>query len=143
MTAGVHTEQTGALRSQTTLRLVAGDSLLLVGLLAVGLYEHETNPLLEPLTSLETMIPFLFGWAVAGVLAGVYTRTVATSPRHAARIVAVAWLAAMNVGLLLRSSPLFDGGAAWQFNAVMTGLGLAVLLIWRVGYAALVGSESP
>ncbi|OVE85596.1 DUF3054 domain-containing protein [Natronolimnobius baerhuensis] len=142
MTGAVRTDQTETLTSQTRLRLAAGDFLVLVGLLAVGLYEHRTNPILEPVAALETMFPFLFGWAVAAVLAGVYTRAVATSPWQAARVVAVAWLAAMNVGLLLRSSPLFDGGAAWQFNAVMTGLGLAVLLAWRVGYAALVGAKS-
>lgn len=117
--------------------LAVGDIVALVSLLVVGLLSHDTNPITEPVASLETMAPFLLGWIVLSVLAGIYDRTVATSVARTARLTTVTWFAAANVGLVVRSSPYFDGGVAWPFGLVMTGTGLIIMVGWRVGYAAL------
>ncbi|WP_254767869.1 DUF3054 domain-containing protein [Salinilacihabitans rarus] len=118
----------------------AADVGLLVGLIAVGVGSHGTNPLVQPLAALETAIPFLVGWLIAAGLAGVYAERVVRSPATAARVTAVTWLAAANVGFILRSSNAFDGGVTWPFTLVLSGTGLVVLVVWRVGYATYTGS---
>lgn len=130
----------GATADRTTILLAAGDVALIVVLLLFGQRHHGTDPIAEPLASLETVGPFLLGWLVAALLAGVYARAIAGSPARAARTAAVAWIAAANVGLILRSTPVLEGGAPWPFNLVVTGTGLVVLVGWRVGYATYVRS---
>ncbi|WP_247000715.1 DUF3054 domain-containing protein [Halosolutus gelatinilyticus] len=132
----------GATADRETLALGAIDVAVVVGFVTVGLLSHDVNPIADPITSLETIAPFALGWLVIAPVAGVYARDVATSAPRTARSVSVAWIAAANVGLILRSSPAFDGGAVWPFNLVMTGFGLLALLGWRLGYATLVRSTS-
>ena len=134
-------ERTGA-GDRPPILLGAVDVALIAGLLLFGQRQHGIDPIAEPLASLDTIVPFLLGWGVAALLAGVYAHDVTVTPARAARATAVAWMAAANVGLILRSSPVFDGGAPWPFNLVVTGTGLLVLLSWRVGYAAYARSDS-
>ena len=115
--------------------LAIGDLVALISLLVIGLLSHGISPLSEPAASVDTMTPFVLGWVTLSVLAGVYDRNVATSVTRTARLTTVAWIAAANVGLILRQSPYFDGGIAWPFGLVMTGTGLLVMVGWRVGYA--------
>lgn len=124
------------------LTLAAVDVLAIVALILVGQRSHGIGLLSDPVASVETMIPFVAGWIVASLLAGVYSRDVATSVPRAVRLTAVAWIAAANVGLLLRASDLFTGGAEWPFGLVMTGTGLIVLLGWRIFYAAVVAERT-
>lgn len=125
-----------------TLLLLGGvDVALIVGLIVAGQRSHGISPVSDPIASASTVVPFLIGWLVAALLAGVYARGVAASPARAARVTTVAWLAAANLGLILRSSPLFEGSAVWPFNLVMSGTGFVVLVGWRVGYAAVGGAE--
>lgn len=109
------------------------DVVLIAGLVSLGRIEHGGNPLTEPIASLETIAPFVIGWVGAAVLAGVYARDPPVG--DGLRLTAVTWIAAANVGLMLRASSLFDGGATWPFPLVITGSGLVVLLGWRFGYA--------
>ncbi len=120
-----------------TALVAAGDLLVLAALLAVGVIQHGTDPLAEPLATAETMAPFLLAWLPVAALAGLYAADTIGSPRRTVRLTALAWLGAANVGLILRASPLFDGGAAWTFSAVITGLGLVVLVVWRGAVAAV------
>ncbi|WP_263020877.1 DUF3054 domain-containing protein [Natronobiforma cellulositropha] len=119
-----------------TLVVALVDGALLSALVAGGMVSHGTDPLTAPLSTFEGIAPFLLAWVPLAVLAGAYAERVLSEPLEAARVVAVAWLAAANVALLLRGSPFFEGGMAWPFPLVIGGLGLVCLLTWRVGYAA-------
>lgn len=122
-----------------SLLVAAGDLLVLAALLAVGVSQHGSDPLADPLATAETMAPFLLAWLPVAALAGLYDADTIASLGRTIRLTAVGWLGAANVGLILRSSPLFDGGAAWMFTLVITGLGLVVLLGWRGAIAAVSG----
>ncbi|AXR77769.1 hypothetical protein AArc1_1435 [Natrarchaeobaculum sulfurireducens] len=122
--------------------LAIGDLVAIVALIVIGQLSHDIDPVTDPLASLESMVPFLIGWLVISLLAGVYAREIATSVARAARSTTVAWIAAVNVGLIIRSTPLFDGGSGWPFNLVLTGSGLVILLAWRLAYASVVGSDA-
>lgn len=123
------------------LTLAAIDVLAIAALILVGQRSHGSTLLSDPIASVETMVPFVAGWVVASLLAGVYARDVATSVPRTARLTAVTWIAAANLGLLLRASELFAGGIAWPFGLVMTGTGLIVLVGWRVLYAAVLAKR--
>ncbi|MFC4246571.1 DUF3054 domain-containing protein [Natribaculum luteum] len=139
MVEDVRTLETGGVVDRRTLFLGLVDVALVAGLVLVGFLNHGGNPVDAPLDALETMTPFVIGWLVVVPLADIYAPRALSSSTTAARVTALAWLAAVNVGLLLRSSPAFEGGVTWPFNLVMTGTGLVVLLTWRIGYAATVG----
>ncbi|WP_049920991.1 DUF3054 domain-containing protein [Halopiger djelfimassiliensis] len=124
-----------------------GRETLVLGLVDVGILaalilfgrSHHYETVGAPLASLETITPFVIGWIVVALLSGLYTRRF-TSVVEAARTTAVVWIAAANVGLILRSSPAFEGSAVWPFGLVITGFGLLVLVGWRVGYTSYVTS---
>ncbi|SFC36049.1 Protein of unknown function [Halobiforma haloterrestris] len=117
------------------LALGVADLAVLVALILVGQRSHDVNIVTEPLASLETIVPFAIGWIAASILVGLYARGVATTPSRVARLTAVSWIAAANVGFILRGSPVFAGDAPWTFTVVMTGTGLVALVGWRVAYA--------
>ncbi|AFZ74706.1 DUF3054 domain-containing protein [Natronobacterium gregoryi] len=125
-----------AVLDRESLRIGVIDLVVLVGLIVFGQLSHGIDPITAPLASAGTVVPFVVGWLVVSLLAGLYTRGVASSPTRVARLATVTWLGAANVGFLLRGSPLLEGGVPWTFTAVMTGFGLVVLVGWRVGYAA-------
>lgn len=122
--------------------LGAIDVGLLAGIILVGFSSHGGDPIAEPFAALGTVAPFVIGWLSMALLAGIYSSDVSSSVTRAARVTTVVWVAAANVGLLLRASPLFDGSADWPFPLVITGFGLLVLGGWRIAYAAHAGSES-
>ena len=109
-------------------RLAVGDAAVVTGVVIAGLVSHGTNPLVAPLAAAETLAPFLVGYLVAAGLVGVY-RTDAEG--DALRLVAGAWLAGANLGLLARGSPFLSGGTTWPFPLVITGTTLGGLLLWR------------
>lgn len=115
---------------------------LLTGIILVGFHSHGGNMLTEPLAALETVAPFIIGWLTMAFLADIYSSGISSSVARAARVTTVVWVAAANVGLLLRASPLFDGTVDWPFPLVITGFGLLVLGSWRIGYAAYTSSQS-
>lgn len=129
----------GIVTDRETLLVGLADVGLLAGLVLVGLLSHDVNPITEPLYALEATLPFLIGWLVIAPLGGVYGRDALSSLRGAVRVTTVTWIAAANVGLMLRASDLFTGGAVWPFSLVMTGFGLLVLVPWRAAYVAAVG----
>lgn len=131
-------DRTGSV-DRETLVLGIGDVVLIAGLVVVGQLSHGTNPLAQPVTSLEAITPFVIGWLVVAVVAGVYARPVASSVTRVARLTTVTWIAAANVGLILRQA-VFADTAAWPFPLVMTGFGLLLLVGWRVGYASFTTS---
>lgn len=123
--------------SKAFVLLAVVDVGLLAGLVLVGQLSHGIDPLADPAGTFETMAPFVIGWIVVAPIARVYAEDVLASRVETVRVTTVCWLAAANIGLIVRSSPSFDGSAVWAFNIVMTGLGLIALLAWRLGYLAL------
>lgn len=119
-----------------TLLLGLGDVTIVAAFVLAGLVTHEIDPIGSPLYAIETVVPFVVGWLAIAPLAGVYGLR-SHSIGHVVRVITVAWIAAANVGLMLRSSSLFGGGAEWPFALVMTGFGLLVLVGWRVCYAVV------
>lgn len=118
-------------RAGTATVLAAGDVLVLAMITVAGATSHGENPLAQPLSVLETAIPFVVGWVVAAGLLATYERRhleyLATS-----RAVLGTWLGAANVGLILRASPYFDGGVTWPFPLVITGVAGIGLVGWRL-----------
>lgn len=117
--------------------LGAVDVALVVAFVTYGYVDHGGDPLADPAATAETVAPFLLGWVVAVLLTGLYRRTLARDPIQAARYTTLCWLAAANIGLALRSTELVAGNTVGPFPLVMTGVGLVVLVPWRVGYAVV------
>lgn len=113
------------------------DLAIVAGLIVVGQLTHGQHPIDDPIASLESIVPFVLAWiAIAGIM-GLYRSDSGHTPFGVARDTTVCWLAAANVGFLLRGSPLFAGGVPWGFTAVLTGLGLVAIVTSRVGIVVL------
>jgi len=95
-------------------RLGVGDAAVVAAVVIAGQLSHGVNPLAAPLSSAETLLPFVAGWLVAAGLVGVY-----------------------------RASPLFSGGITWPFPLVITGTTLGALLLWRGALVALTRVRRP
>lgn len=122
---------------RTRLGIGTGDALVVAAVLLFGLVSHGTNPIAEPLSALETVLPFVLGWLLAATLADPYDAATLASPVRGARMTTVTWLAAANLGLVARTSPALEGGVAWPFGLVITVTGLVALLVWRLGVVLL------
>ncbi|AGN01136.1 hypothetical protein L593_05935 [Salinarchaeum sp. Harcht-Bsk1] len=114
------------------LALAAGDHLAVIAIVGWGIVDHHG---LEGLTDLqevvETIGPFLVGIAVATVLVGTYEPAHTATAAAQLRSVAAAAIGAVGVGLVIRTSPAIEGGAAWPFGLVMLGTITLGLLFWR------------
>lgn len=137
MDTAVRTDGQSSSLDRETIALGVVDVGLVAALIAVGQVSHGTNPLAEPLGALEAIVPFAVGWLVVAGLAGLYRAGVADSVASTVRLTTVTWLAAANVGLILRVEAVGDTAVS-PFPLVITGFGLLVLVGWRLGYAAYV-----
>ena len=113
--------------------LAVGDLLTVVAFVAVGSYHHGNS---DPLYAVYVAVPFLFGWFVVAPLAGAYGDF--PSLRNEAFSLLGTWLVAALVGLGLRSTDFFDGGAPPSFGFVIIVVGGVSLLVWRLGLSRLV-----
>jgi hypothetical protein len=117
--------------------LAVGDILALSAFVAAGQQQHNTGLALgSPLGFLETLAPFLIGWGVAALVGGLYTEDALLTPRRAISWTLPAWVLALIIGMALRASPLFSGGAALTFVIVTLVTGGALLIGWRTLAAA-------
>lgn len=121
--------------------LALGDLVCIVALILYGQYNHGIAPHADPLRVLEVAFPFVFGWLLAVVLLDLYRDVEANHHVGSLRSVVVCWLAAANVGFLIRGTDVVAGGVSWSFIVVLSGFGLVVLLGWRMGYVALIRSQ--
>ncbi|PSP89595.1 DUF3054 domain-containing protein [Halobacteriales archaeon QS_4_69_34] len=121
--------------SPTSAGLAFGDGALIAAFVLLGELRHGYGLLADPLRVLDTALPFFLGWALAAVLAGVYAPRARRSTRVAARATTFAWIGAALLGQALRASPLFHGGFALPFVLVSFGVGLLLLVPWRVAVA--------
>lgn len=114
--------------SPRTLLLAAGDLLLITLFVAMGEVSHGGGVA----DGIGALIPFLLGWAVAASLLGAYSARALASIRGAAAVAAGSWIVGALIGQGLRATPVFPGDAALTFVLVSLGVGLALLVPWRV-----------
>lgn len=110
--------------------LAVGDVLLILAFVAAGEVRHGVDPLARPGVVVDTAIPFVLAWFLAATVAGLYVP--GWSSRAAAVRTAAAWPAATLLALGLRATPLFHGDFALAFLLVSVGVGLLLLVPWRV-----------
>ena len=120
------------------LALAVGDHLAVIAIVGWGIVDHHG---LAGLTDLQevtgTIGPFLVGIVVATLLVGTYEpRNTATATTQL-RSVAAAATGTVGVGLVIRTSPAIEGGAAWPFGLVMLGTVTLGLLFWRTAAIAV------
>lgn len=123
------------------LPLAVGDFLSLAAVLTFGVVNHNGVDYLSADTVgwILTLVPFLIGWGVFGVLIGAYSAGAAESAKSAVPLAIRGWIPGGSLGLVLRWSPLFEGGFAWTFAAVILATGLVALVAWRWLYFQVVG----
>jgi hypothetical protein len=121
--------------SPRTLGIALGDIALLSLFVALGELQHGYDLLAQPGRVVGTALPFLIGWGVASVLAGVYTPQIYRSLRSGVARTALAWVGAVLVGQTLRATSVFHGDFAVTFVLVSLGVGLALLVPWRAAVA--------
>lgn len=120
--------------------LVALGDLACIGLFVVaGEISHNVDPVANPVYVAETALPFVIGWAVVAVLGGLYAADARRSWRRAVGLTVPAWAVAALVAQGIRATPYLHGGAALPFYLVSVGVGLALLVPWRVATSRLVG----
>ena len=117
--------------SSRTLGLAVGDLALIAVFVIAGELRHGYHLLGHPERVVGTLIPFLIGWVVVSVLAGVYSRSVYRNPLSAAPRTALAWIGATLIGLALRTTSFFHGEVPLPFALVSFGVGLVLLVPWR------------
>lgn len=109
--------------------LLAGD-LAVIGLfLFLGTLHHNRDPL-DVVYFLDTAAPFVLGWVAASFAVGTYGWGLDSVVRESGLVV-VTWVVADAVGLVLRSTSLFHGGAAMGFVLVSLFGGAVFLLVGR------------
>jgi hypothetical protein len=116
--------------------LLTGDLLAIGGFVAAGRLQHLGTPIGDPTAYVETLVPFLVGWAVAAVLGGLYTRDAVLFPRRAVGWTLPAWVVTVVVAMALRATPQLRGGVAPTFVVVTLLVGGVLVLGWRVLAAA-------
>lgn len=119
-----------------TVAVLLGDLLVLVVLFSIGLSHHGADPVANPLYTLETVTPFATAWLVLAPTVGLYLRDTLDSYRRTFLTLVAGWSGIVLLGGLIRSTAYFRGSAAITFLLVQIGLGLLLLLPWRVAVTA-------
>jgi hypothetical protein len=123
--------------SPGTLALALGDLALIALFVVLGELQHGYNLLAQSGRVVGTAIPFVIGWVLTSVVAGVYAPAVYRSVRSAVSRTALAWIGAALIGQALRATSLFHGDFALAFVLVSLGVGLVLLVPWRAAVAFL------
>jgi Protein of unknown function (DUF3054) len=115
--------------------LVVGDLVAFHIVTAIGLLSHGEITGLGALGEVvQIATPFAAGWFVVAPFAGTYNAEVAAQPRRALPRVALAWLIALPIGLLLWSI-VRQKSVQPAFAIVTFVTNLIVLLGWRGAFA--------
>jgi hypothetical protein len=100
--------------------------------LFVGLGATMGHDISDPARIAITYGTFVVGWALASFVAGVHGADARGSLRSAVGRTVPAWVAAAAVAQALRATGPVPGNAALTFYLVSVGVGLALLVPWRV-----------
>lgn len=121
-------------RSATSLAVAVGDAVLIGLFVLAGELSHYTIDFLlaNPGRIGGTALPFYIGWVIAAPALGAYSRSARETPSRAALVVGGTWIVAALIGQGLRSTALFHGDFAVTFVFVSIGVGLLLLVPWRV-----------
>jgi len=106
--------------------LAVGDSFFILLFVGAGVIHHGTT---DPFEIATTSVPFLIGWFVVAPLAGAYSSP--PSRRVEAFFIIGTWTVGALIGLGIRSTGLFQGGASPSFGFVMVVGGAVVVFLWR------------
>jgi hypothetical protein len=126
--------------STVTAALVLGDVALITLFVVLGEIQHRSLAAV-PIYTPEALAPFLVGWVVTSLLAGVYAPGVRGNVRSVAARTALAWVGAALIGQAIRATPFVRGNAALAFVVVSLLVGLALLVPWRVLAAWRIGER--
>lgn len=119
------------------LAIAAGDIGLITAFVVAGEVRHYPLDVV-PARTPGTLAPFLVGWVVGSVLAGAYAGRMLPVPAAAAGRTTLAWAIAVAVAGTLRATRAVQGETSPTLLAVSFGVGLALLLPWRVAVARFV-----
>jgi hypothetical protein len=126
---------TAALDLRRTGALVTGDLVAFHIVTAIGLLSHGELTGLGALGEVvQIATPFAAGWFVVAPFVGTYKAEIAAAPRRALPRVALAWLIALPIGLLLWSI-VRQKSVQPAFAVVTFVTNLIVLLGWRGAFA--------
>lgn len=118
---------------RTALRRYAlGDLLAIAVFVILGEISHGVELLGQPLWVLNTAVPFLVGWLIAGPLLGAYARRSTASRWWAVAMALPAWLGADAIGQVLRDTTVFHGSADPLFFLVAASVGATTIAGWRL-----------
>jgi len=118
--------------SSTTAGIALVDIALIGVFVVVGELSHGISPVESPFRVADTFAPFLIGWVVASVLADAYGYRAFSNAKAAATVAGATWISAALLGQLLRGTALFHGNLSLPFVLVSIGVGLVLLVPWRV-----------
>lgn len=118
------------------LPLAVGDVLVIIAFIYVGTLQHGTVGFPPAgvggvVTLLGVAAPFLLGWVVVAPLVGAYSAGAAESAKASVPLAIRSWIPAAVIGLVLRATPVFDGGVAVAFAVVILVVGSVSLGSWR------------
>jgi hypothetical protein len=116
----------------TTSLIALIDLSIITGIIVIGQFSHQINPLADLLHSFLTYAPFYTGWILTAPVFGAYHRSTLTSYRNTLLIIGGAWIISVLIGGGLRATPYFPGQSPSLFLLVMTSVGLIGLLTWRI-----------
>ena len=121
--------------------LVAGDVLALTTFVVAGTVHHGGQPFSNPSRVAGALAPFLLGWLIVAILAGLYTRDAVLSARRALSWTVPAWVLSVLVGHTLRLTSLFPGNTTVGFLVVTLLLGGTLVVGWRLLVTFVFGRE--
>lgn len=126
----------------STWPIAVGDIVVLLAFLLAGTARHSVlSPVeiltTEPLVFVNAAAPFIVGWLIAAPLVGAYSPGAGSAPNSSIPLAIRSWVPAAAIGLLIRVTPLIEGGFDPAFAAVMLIGGAVVLAAWRFLYFKL------
>jgi len=126
-------------RSGLGVVVAAGDVLGITALVSYGLLRHNTPGLFQsPTYAASRILPFVVAWLLVATVAGLFGDDILRDTRATVARTVVAWTGAAALGAGIRAVAT-TGGASPVFVGVMIGVGLVVMLPWRVGAAVVAG----
>lgn len=132
--------------SWATLGLFLGDVTAIVVFVVTGELSHGIDPVAAAgYVVTNTLAPFLIGWIVVAVPAGMYVATPDSLRRVTVTTLAV-WLGADVIAQAIRATPFVQGGASLRaivvFGLVSFGVGGLLLVGWRVAVTVVTRRRS-
>jgi hypothetical protein len=124
--------------SRATAGLFAGDIAAITLFVVVGEISHGVDPIaLAGYVVTNTLSPFVVGWLLVAIPAGMYGAATREPTSRVALRTAGAWFVADVIAQAIRMTPYIQGGASLRssvvFGLVTFAVGGGLLVAWRVG----------